>query len=104
MSFRRYEVILPTRYNDGSPVEQRQYLLTHREIVAEFGAVSFLPQNIRGLWMHGGLLYEESNVRFFVDVEDTPQNAAFFARYKEVLKKRFQQIDVWIVSYEIRIT
>jgi hypothetical protein len=43
-------------------------------------------------------------VRFFVDVEDTPENAAFFSRYKEVLKKRFQQIDSWIVSREIRIT
>jgi hypothetical protein len=44
------------------------------------------------------------NARIFVDVEDTPENAAFFARYKQVLEKRFRQIDIWIVSFEIRLT
>lgn len=104
MSFRRYEVILPTRYNDGSPVERDKYFLTLREIRTQFGAASFLPQNIHGTWMHAGQLYEETNVRLFVDVEDTPESTAFFARHKEVLKARFRQIDIWIVSYEIRIT
>jgi len=49
-------------------------------------------------------LFEETNVRLFADVEDTPESAAFFERYKLILKERFEQIDIWIVSYEIRIT
>ncbi len=28
MSFRRYEITLPTRYNDGRPVEPEQFLKT----------------------------------------------------------------------------
>lgn len=47
--------------------------------------------------------YEEDNLRAFVDAQDTPENAAFFARFKETLKARFEQIDIWIVSYEIRL-
>jgi len=104
MSFRRYEIILPTRYNDGQPVEPEKFFTTNREIVARFGAVSFLPENLQGIWMHQERTYSEENVRLFVDVEDTPGNAAFFTGFKEILKARFCQIDVWIISYEIRIT
>ena len=43
MSFRRYEIPLPTRYNDGKPVEPEQFLKTRREIAARFGALTFLP-------------------------------------------------------------
>jgi hypothetical protein len=104
MSFRRYEIILPIRYNDGQRVEPEKFLITNQEIVARFGAVSFLPQALQGIWMHHGQTFSEDNVRLFVDVEDNPESAAFFANFKEVLKARFRQIDVWIVSYEIRIT
>jgi hypothetical protein len=48
--------------------------------------------------------YEEANLRVFVDVPDTTENDAFFAGLKDSLKERFQQIDLWIVSYEIRLT
>jgi len=40
----------------------------------------------------------------FVDVEDTAENEAFFKNFKDVLKSRFHQIEIWIVSHEIRIT
>ena len=104
MSFRLYEIILPTRYNDGAPVEREKFLLTNRELSLQFGAASFLPEPLHGTWIHKGQLFEEDNVRPFVDVEDSAENAAFFARYKETLKERFRQIAIWIVSYEIRVT
>jgi len=37
-------------------------------------------------------------------VNDTQANAEFFMHFKETLKERFRQIEIWIVSYEIRIT
>ena len=103
MWFRRYEITLPTRYNDGSPVEPEKYLMTRREIAARFGALTFIPQPIHGEWTHQEIRYEDVNLRIVVDVEDTPENAEFFARLKETLKQRFRQIEIWIVSYEIRI-
>ena len=104
MSFRRYEIILPTQYNDGTLVEIEKFLATNRDLATQFGAVSFLPESLRGIWIHEGQWFEESNVRVFVDVEDTPETAAFFTRFKKTLKERFRQIDIWIVSYEVRIT
>lgn len=103
MSFRRYEITLPTRFNDGTPIEPEKYLITRREIAARFGALTFLPQPIHGEWTHEQARYEDVNLRIVVDVEDTPENSEFFARLKQTLRERFQQIEIWIVSYEIRI-
>jgi hypothetical protein len=104
MSFRRYEILLPKRYNDGAAVELEKFLVTNNELALQFGAVSFSPEALHGIWTHGGRRYEEDNVRLFVDVEDTPENAAFFQQFKMILKERFRQIDIWIISHEIRIT
>ena len=104
MSFRRYEIILPTRHNDGSPVPQDEYWVTAKELVLHFDAVSYLPELLHGIWVHQGRTYEDQNVRLFVDVEDTPETEAYFAHFKQQLKERFRQIDIWIVSYEIRPT
>src|SRR2546426_8601590 len=103
MSFRRYEITLPTRYNDGRPVEPEKFLITRREIAVRFGALTFLPQPIQGEWTHQEVRYEDVNVRIVADVQDTQENADFFGEFKRTLKKRFQQLEVWIVSYEIRV-
>ena len=65
--------------------------------------MTFVPQPIQGEWTHQEARYEDVNLRMVVDVEDTPENTEFFGRLKQTLKERFQQIDIWIVSYEIRI-
>jgi hypothetical protein len=39
----------------------------------------------------------------FVDEEDTPQNRDFFVRFKERLKQRFQQKDIWLTTYPVEV-
>jgi hypothetical protein len=104
MSLRRYEIILPTRHNDGSPIAEQNHLWVGEQLADRFGAYSLEPQSIHGVWTHQGVRFEENNLRAFVDVEDTLENAEFFVRFKEELKARFRQLDIWIVSYEIRLT
>ena len=103
MSHRRYEIYLPTRYNDGSPVGAAEFMATRQELVARFGACSFFPETFHGAWIYQGQTVEDENVRICVDVEDTPENATFFGQLKPRLKERFRQLEIWIVSFEIRI-
>ncbi|MEW6095528.1 MAG: hypothetical protein AB1567_03240 [bacterium] len=42
-------------------------------------------------------------IRLIIDVVDTPTTTMFFAEYKEVLKERFKQIDVWITASPIQL-
>ena len=103
MSLRRYEILLPRRFNDGRAVPSgllREAVLELRE---RFGAVSSETQMIRGQWQHQGEVYHDELVRVFVDVPDLPEHMQFFLEYKERLKSRFQQIDIWISSHEIQI-
>ncbi|HWG42498.1 MAG TPA: hypothetical protein VN688_06890 [Gemmataceae bacterium] len=73
------------------------------ELEQRFGAVSSETQIIRGLWHHQGQSYRDELVRVFVDVPDTAEIRQFFQQFKERLKTRFRQIDIWMTSYPIEI-
>ncbi len=49
---RRYEVLLPLRFNDGQAVPEDVVAEALLELEHNFGAVSFETQTIRGLWRH----------------------------------------------------
>jgi hypothetical protein len=57
-ALRRYEILLPSQFNDGRPI-------------------------LQGLWRHEGELYRDSLARVFVDAADTAENRQFFVRFKE---------------------
>jgi len=73
------------------------------ELESRFGSVSSETQIIRGLWEHAGLSYRDELIRVFVDVADTPENRHFFIEFKERLKARFQQLDIWLTTYPIEV-
>jgi hypothetical protein len=51
-AFRRFEILLPLRFNDGSAVPDEIIADTLLELEQRFGAVSSETQTIRGLWRH----------------------------------------------------
>jgi hypothetical protein len=102
-SLRRYEILLPLRFNDGQAVPDELVADTLLELEQRFGAVSTETQTIRGLWRHEGESYRDDLVRVFVDVVDEPGHREFFLAFKERLKARFQQIDIWMTTYPIEV-
>jgi hypothetical protein len=94
---------LPRTHNDGTPVNPEMLLQAWDELAACFGALSYQPQAIRGIWFHAGVRYEDELLRVFLDVDDTPVNRAFFAAYKLTLQGRFDQIVIYIRSYPVDI-
>jgi hypothetical protein len=102
-SLRRYEILLPLRFNDGQPVSDDLVADTLLELEQQFGAVSAETQTIRGVWRHEGESFRDDLVRVFVDVADEPDHRQFFLDFKERLKARFQQIDIWVTTYPIDV-
>ena len=100
---KRYEILLPTRYNDGTPVEPGKLFQTQEELVDRFGALTTSPELNRGVWTHAGHRFEDEHLRVIVDVPPASENQAFFRDFKERLKSRFRQIEIWIVSYDIEV-
>jgi hypothetical protein len=103
MQKRRYEMLLPLKYNDGRAVEEEKIYQTREELIAQFAAVSFQPGVVQGIWVNEGARYEDDLRRVVVDVEDTPEARLFFLNYKPVMCERFQQIEIYIVSYPVEI-
>src|SRR5439155_9663471 len=77
-TLRRFEILLPLRFNDGQPVPDELVGETLLELRQRFGAVSAETQVIRGHWQHQGEVFRDELVRVFVDVADSGENRAFF--------------------------
>ena len=96
-------MLLPRKFNDGSPVPEALLDDTLLELEKRSGAVSAETQTIRGRWRHGKQTYTDDHVKVFLDVPDSPETLEFFKEFKEVLKSRFQQIDIWMTTYPLDI-
>jgi hypothetical protein len=73
------------------------------ELEQQFGTVSSETQVIHGRWQHEGQPFRDDLVRAFVNVPDTAENRDFFQSFKEQLKARFRQIDIWMTTYLIEV-
>ena len=101
--FRRFELLLPLRFNDGGAIPDEVIGATLLELRVQFGAVSCESQTICGVWEHGGEVYRDDLLRVFVDAPDVPQSLEFFLAFKERVKSRFQQLDIWMTTYRIEV-
>ena len=73
---RRYEVLLPVRFNDGKNVPEELLAEAVNEIVAQFHAVTFYKQAIEGQWQHEDRVYRDDLALLAIDVgghHDEPQ-------------------------------
>lgn len=102
-SLRRFEMLLPLRFNDGEPVPDDLIADLLLQLEDRFGAISSETQTIQGRWRHEGQSYRDDLVRIFVDAPDTEETRRFFLDFKEVLKTRLQQIDIWMTTYPIEV-
>jgi len=103
MKWIRYEILLPLCYNDGRPIESHKFRQTTLDLLENFSATTLDLMTAIGAWKYQGTVYEDLLWRFIVDVPVSERADDFFRIYKETLKQRFQQIDIWISSHEINI-
>jgi hypothetical protein len=73
-SFRRFEILLPRRYNDGQPVPDELIADALHELETHFGAVSCETQVIRGFWRSEDQQLRDDLIRLFVDAPDTAES------------------------------
>ena len=100
---RRFEVLLPVRFNDGRDIPQELLGEAVNEIVGQFGAASYYNQAIEGHWQHGGTLSRDDLACVVVDVADSAKNRKWMRAFKQRWKERLEQLELWMVSYPIDI-
>ncbi len=101
--WRRFEVLLPLRFNDGRDVPGEWIAEAVLEIVDHFGAASYETQKVEGHWRHSGILYRDDLVWIVVDVPDSAKNRQWMKQFKDRWKVRLEQLALWMVSYRIEV-
>jgi hypothetical protein len=101
--WRRFEVLLPTQYNDGRDIPPEWLAEAVLEIVDRFGAASYETQRVEGHWRHGGVLYRDNLAKVVVDLPDSIRNRRWMKKFKERWMTKLEQLELWMVSYRIEI-
>jgi hypothetical protein len=100
---RRFEILLPLQFNDGSDIQTDLLSDAIFEMVDHFGSASYYNNIIEGRWTHEGDVFQDSNSKLVVDVPDTDENRQWMRDFKLRWKDRLEQLDLWLISFEIDI-
>lgn len=96
--------MLPLYYNDGKEIEPSKFLETKEELVQKFGYCSALTPSA-GTWVDpsDGKRYDDINAGFYIDIVLDREVEAFLVSYKEKLKERFKQREIYITYHDINV-
>jgi hypothetical protein len=103
MGRRRYEILLPLRFNDGQPVPDELFGETLLELRKQFERSLRKRRSFAESGTEKKLFTATNLNRIFVDVLDDVSTREFFVAYKQTLKTRFKQIEIWITTYPIEV-
>lgn len=101
--WRRFEVLLPLQFNDGSDVPAELLAEAVLQVVDFFGAASYETQKVEGHWRHGGVLVRDNLVKLVVDAPDLISNRRWMSQYKEEWRLRLDQVELWMISYAVEV-
>ncbi|MBI4640250.1 MAG: hypothetical protein HY731_06120 [Candidatus Tectomicrobia bacterium] len=103
MPHKRYEILLPEQYNDGTDIEPEKFGITKDDLLSKFGAVSVEDLKVSGLWYYQGTPHTDTLQKWWVDVADTKENYEFLKEFKGVLRERFKQHEIWMIATSIEL-
>ncbi len=87
----RVDILISSKRNDGTAIENEKYDEIRTELATRFGGVTLLPHfngtSIRNETRYDGV----NNSGFYVVVPNTKENLDWFGNYKQTLKDRLQQ-------------
>ena len=99
----RFEILLPLFYNDGRAIERAKFLATDDELVRCFGATCTDTVVVRGQWLYQSTTFHDQLIRVRIDIEDLPENWQKMREMKETIKRRFEQVDIWVTAHRIEV-
>jgi hypothetical protein len=99
----RYEVYIPTSYNDKTPIETKKYRFVKNKIQKKYGGLSVHPPNISGIWVNpkDKKVFCDNCFRYEIVVDKLQENEEYFENFKKELKELFNQHEIFMICTEI---
>lgn len=98
---KEYDIFLPLRYNDGSPVETDKFQQLQAKLLEEFAGLTYFPQVNQGFWKLGSITYRDEIVIYRVLAADSRKARKFLLKLKKRLKREFDQEEILIVERDV---
>ncbi len=102
-----YEIYLPTKHNDGRPIDPAHIEQIEHRLAQTFGGYTHLKQRSNGLWRMGGVTFmDEVTIVRVIDDGQRPFDGSEpfdMAAFKRELEQTLQQESVLIVAREVRV-
>jgi hypothetical protein len=93
----RFELLIPTAYNDGRPVETSRIQAVRQTLIAEFGGCRVQPAApYQGWWVDQDRIYEDWLILFTVEGDRTEAHLRWFERYKHELLVGLEQEEIYL--------
>jgi hypothetical protein len=100
---KEYEVYVPLRYNDGSPIEPHKIAGVGERLLGYFQGVTFFPQPNQGFWKMGHVTFRDEIVIFRVLTDKIRSARRFLRELKEELRRDFKQEEILIVEKDVDV-
>ncbi len=100
---RRYEILLPLRFNDGQSVPDALISDTLIELETRFGTVSWETQIIRGRWRHEEEVYSDDLMRVMFDVEDLVELISPLKVLPRTSASRRYEIEIYMTTHLVDV-
>ena len=87
----RVDILIPSKRNDGTEIENEKFDEIRTEMATRFGGVTVLP-HFNGTSIRNETRYDgTNNSGFYVVAPNTIENLEWLVSYKQTLKDRLQQ-------------
>ena len=98
---KEYDIFVPLRYNEGTPIEADKLQDLQDELLARFGGLTYFPQPNQGFWRMSGITYRDEIVVYRVLATEVDLARQFLSSLKERLKTQLRQEEVLIVERDV---
>lgn len=99
----RYEIYIPTLYNDKTPIEPKKYRIIKNRIQSKYKGLSIHPATVQGSWLNpkDNRFICDNCYRYEIVVEKDPENEKWFEEFKIELKELLMQHEIFMIYTEI---
>lgn len=101
-----FNVFLPRFYNNGKPVEETKFHETREELMAQFGGMTIFQEPTfmtQGFWREANELFEDHIRIYAVFAEDVNVARDYLTAMKPKWKRRFRQLEIFIVEISVEV-
>jgi hypothetical protein len=98
-----YDLFIPLRYNDGSPVEAEKLDHLRHQLTEFFGGLTDMRHRSAGRWKVGGVTFHDEIVIYRVLADRRRPARRFLRKLKGELKAELGQQEVLIVERRVEV-